>query len=194
MKRYGEYTGTTGQTECCPKCNQNLSHAAYVRHQNPLVCPGKTETIKRKCTDLDQSATAACIRPTISFDNEETQGQECSDIDICSESDAESMELMWKLSEEDVDLNLDGDLSQQGDRENESDQVQVQSGSLETSPVSEQQSSQTVQQFKAIATHIRAIGAGAAAAGPLFGQKQAGVLARRMTQSWSAASCPTVPT
>ena len=32
----------------CSKCGQNLSHAAYIRHQNPTVCPGKVDP-KRKC-------------------------------------------------------------------------------------------------------------------------------------------------
>jgi len=32
----------------CSKCGQNLSHTAYIRHQNPLVCPGN---LKRKLTE-----------------------------------------------------------------------------------------------------------------------------------------------
>lgn len=110
-----ENTPITQARQCkrrvCPKCNQNLSHAEYVRHQNPLVCPGKTETIKRKYTD--QSSTAVCIQPTISFDDEEPQGQECSVIDFSSKSDAKSMESdcdnVEIMTKEDVYPNIDGD-------------------------------------------------------------------------------------
>ena len=32
-----------GKRKVCSKCDQNLSHAAYIRHQNATVCPGKVD-------------------------------------------------------------------------------------------------------------------------------------------------------
>ena len=44
----------------CLKCSQNLSHAAYICHQNPIVCPGKSETRKSVCmqtSDADHASS-----------------------------------------------------------------------------------------------------------------------------------------
>ena len=51
----------------CSKCGQNLSHAAYVHHQNPLICPGNNESKRRLCNELLQEAASdRAMQPSMS--------------------------------------------------------------------------------------------------------------------------------
>ena len=84
----------------CPKCSQNLSHAAYVRHQNPMVCPGRLEAKKSKTSQPD----SAYLQPNPALQmsspaDELPPASENGDHEI-AESESDNVEI---LSDEDVD-------------------------------------------------------------------------------------------
>ena len=80
----------------CFKCGQSLSHRAYVRHQNPLICPRKTQS-KNSCGEpvcVPRLAVASsCMQPTTSHDDGEQLQGNLEKFCCCEhESDVESVE------------------------------------------------------------------------------------------------------
>ncbi len=48
----------------CPKCDQELSHSTFIRHQNPAVCPGSSL----------QASTSLSTHTTVSKSDSPTGG------------------------------------------------------------------------------------------------------------------------
>ena len=72
----------------CGKCKQELSHSAYIRHQNPIVCPERSVV-----ATYPETATATALNPV---PTEDLNGNEATSIlteEMClvsSDSDSES--------------------------------------------------------------------------------------------------------
>ena len=123
----------------CSKCGQNLSHAAYVRHQNPLICPGNNESKRRLCNErLQEAASDRAMQPSMSRDEPVVSTDHDSGAESV-ESESESIEIV-------------SDLDENEDFGDACDQSQVKIDSLEASAAIEQNKS--LQQFQVIATHI----------------------------------------
>lgn len=83
----------------CSKCNQELSHSAYVRHQNPTVCPEKVS--------IPHSSSSSTAEVSIAY--EEYQPAE-EDTDVASSSESE---LESTLSDEGVEVFSEDDCSEE---------------------------------------------------------------------------------
>ena len=109
----------------CSKCGLNLSHAAYIRHQNPKVFPGKVDP-KRKCgttAELPDDGEISEFRSDCE-DTQETIDMDCNqneESDESDESESETVEIVSDgespdaavdstTEEEDLESNVDKQL------------------------------------------------------------------------------------
>ena len=134
----------------CVKCGQKLSHAAYVRHQNPLVCSGETVQPKKRCGEPASTSPEEAIcgmEPTV-HDDEELQHCVDEDVHTDNETDVES-------EADDVEIVSDCEDDQFGTGSESCGQSQSQFGSPEASPFGEhKESSKSPQKLQIIATHL----------------------------------------
>ena len=148
----------------CPKCNQNLSHAAYVRHQNPMVCP-ETKRLRTSdkavpCTSAEDTALQpTCTEPSLvvqqSTDEESVLFSDTDSGSESTESESDNVEIMSDI-EMDVNAGTDasvmncssGGLSQ----EETCNQTHTQVDSPRLS--NQMESTHTTQTFHVIVTHI----------------------------------------
>lgn len=110
----------------CPKCDEELSHSAYLRHQNPIVCPEK----KHPCTQSPESCDFTPLQSSYFFSEQEHEeldkqadnysGGACSscsssssDLESSSEKDVEI------LSDEDQELIDDAEATEHNRTEQE---------------------------------------------------------------------------
>ena len=79
----------------CLKCGENLSHTAYVCHQNPLICPGKLDTLSERKRNVNELAHSVLTdsdeiqpTPTSGGSTHMAHGDEIDSIDIRPAYDA----------------------------------------------------------------------------------------------------------
>ena len=94
----------------CPKCNQNLSHSAYVRHQSPMVCSEKSEAKKSACLQTSEAISTLsrpCAKPSSTLPScfTDTLPAITSDSDSAAGSDDElERDNVEVMSEEEMDM------------------------------------------------------------------------------------------
>lgn len=126
----------------CVKCKQELSHSAYIRHQNPIVCPERSVV-----ATYPETATATGLNPVPTEDFEATSSilteETCP---VSSDSDSES-DLDEAINEQVTSIFSDEFTEDEASELNEDEELVEQSAELhEEGPRREE--------IKLVATHI----------------------------------------